>query len=68
MKPTSDVFVVDARVSVKIDVELAVLLGQLILGTDTTNTALLALGHQLRSINVKRKPDPDGLSPTVAGE
>lgn len=66
MKPTPDVFLVDTRVEVKIDVELAVALGQLILSTTTNNTALLALGHQLRSVNDKRKTD--GSSPAALNE
>lgn len=42
-------FEIDDRIVVKIEPELAAALGQLILDTVTTNTALLALGHQLRS-------------------
>lgn len=43
-------FQIDGRVTIKIELELANMLGRLILETDTKNTALLALGHQLRSL------------------
>jgi len=48
-RPNSQAFEVDGRIWVKIDRDLAVSLGVLILATDTKNPALLALGHQLRS-------------------
>ena len=44
-------FEVDGRIWIKIDRELATNLGALILSTDTKNSALLALGHQLRSFS-----------------
>lgn len=44
-------FEIDNRVIIKIEPELAGALGRLILDTDTKNTAILALGHQLRSFN-----------------
>ncbi len=48
-------FEIDSRIAVTIERELASALGCLILETNTKNTALLALGHQLRSaINVGR--------------
>jgi len=43
-------FVIDRRIHLYIDLELAVNLGKLLLESDTTNTALLALGHQLRKL------------------
>jgi hypothetical protein len=43
-------FEVDGRVVLRIEPNLATALGRLILETDTTNNALLALGHQLRSL------------------
>lgn len=42
-------FEIDGRIWIKIDRDLAVSLGILVLETDTKNPALLALGHQLRS-------------------
>lgn len=48
-KPHHQAFEIDGRIWIKIDVELAALLGSLILSTDTKNAALLAIGHQLRS-------------------
>lgn len=53
--PQSDVdtpaFEIDDRVLLTIEHELAVNLGKLILETETANTALLALGHQLRNLS-----------------
>jgi hypothetical protein len=43
-------FEIDRRVVVMIEQELAINLGKLVLDSDTKNTALLALGHQLRSL------------------
>jgi hypothetical protein len=43
-------FAIDDRVKVDIEYELAGALGNLILGSDTPNTALLALGHQLQNL------------------
>lgn len=51
-------FEIDNRVSVKIEPELACALGRLILETDTINTALLALGHQLSSLSSAKSVDP----------
>jgi len=48
-RPQSSAFEVDSRIVLRIDVDLAVALGKLILGTDSKNPAILALGHQLRS-------------------
>lgn len=50
-------FEIDNRVSVKIEPELAGALGRLILETDTANTALLALGHQLRNLSNGKSVD-----------
>ncbi len=52
-------FEIDSRIAVKIELELAVSLGYLILETDTQNTALLALGHHLRSLSnvLKRRSE-----------
>lgn len=43
-------FEIDDRIALQIEFELARHLGTLILDSDTTNTALLALGHQLRNL------------------
>lgn len=48
-RPQSTAFEIDSRIVLRIDIDLAVALGKLILGTDTKNPAILALGHQLRS-------------------
>lgn len=48
-------FEVDGRVRVLLDHDLAVSLGALILSTDTKNSAILALGHQLRNFANKIK-------------
>lgn len=48
-------FEVDGRVRVLLDHDLAVSLGALILSTDTKNSAILALGHQLRNFANKMK-------------
>jgi hypothetical protein len=48
-RPQSNAFEIDSRIVLRIDVDLAVALGKLILGTDSKNPAILALGHQLRS-------------------
>tara|TARA_R110000868_G_scaffold407695_2_gene689387 strand:+ start:1327 stop:1515 length:189 start_codon:yes stop_codon:yes gene_type:complete len=44
-------FEIDARITVSIEFELAINLGKLVLNSDTKNTALLAFGHQLRSLS-----------------
>jgi hypothetical protein len=44
-------FEIDTRVKLTIEYELAVNLGKLILDSDIKNTALLALGHQLRNLS-----------------
>jgi len=43
-------FEIDRRVCLYIEHELAVSLGKLVLESETKNTALLALGHQLRKL------------------
>ena len=48
-RPQGPAFEVDSRIILRIDVDLAVALGKLILATDSKNPAILALGHQLRS-------------------
>lgn len=48
---TPPAFEIDARVMLTIEFELAVNLGKLVLESDTKNTALLALGHQLRNLS-----------------
>ena len=48
-------FEVDGRVRVLLDHDLAASLGMLILSTDTKNSAILALGHQLRNFANKIK-------------
>jgi hypothetical protein len=47
-------FDVDDRIFLRIERELAVQLGDLVLQTDTKNTALLAIGHQLRNLGHER--------------
>ncbi len=59
-------FVVDNRVTVKIEPELAGALGRLILETDTKNTALLALGHQLRSLSNAGRTEEDPSTTSAA--
>jgi len=54
-KVNSPAFEIDNRICIKIEKELAAFLGTLILGTDTKNTAVLALGHQLRKLSVEEK-------------
>jgi hypothetical protein len=44
-------FEIDPRISLEIEYELAVNLGKLVLESETKNTALLALGHQLRNLS-----------------
>ena len=48
-RPQGPAFEVDSRIILRIDVDLAVALGKLILATDSKHPAILALGHQLRS-------------------
>lgn len=48
--PKVSAFEVDDRIVVKLKPELAFELGELILGSETGNTAFLALGHQLKSV------------------
>lgn len=43
-------FEIDDRIILNVEYELAGQLGDLILASDTENTALLALGHQLRNL------------------
>lgn len=50
-KSVGQAFEVDGRIVIKLDKELAVGLGLLILSTETKNPALLALGHQLRNFS-----------------
>jgi len=57
MKVVESAFEIDSRINLNIEHELAVNLGKLVLESDTNNTALLALGHQLR--NLAKKPIPE---------
>jgi hypothetical protein len=50
-KPTNRAFEIDDRICIMIERDLSSALGQLILDTDTTNPALLAIGHQLRNLD-----------------
>lgn len=43
-------FDIDDRIYLRVERELAIQLGELVLQTDTNNTALLAIGHQLRNL------------------
>lgn len=47
-------FEIDPRINLEIEYELAVNLGKLVLDSETKNTALLALGHQLRNLSNNR--------------
>lgn len=47
---SNQAFEIDGRIWIKIDRDLAVGLGVLVLSTDTKNPALLALGHQLQQL------------------
>ena len=58
-------FEVDGRVRVLLDHDLAISLGALILSTDTKNSAILALGHQLRNFANKIKSAGGEAEPTV---
>lgn len=44
-------FEIEPRIIMYIELELAVSLGKLVLESQTKNTALLALGHQLRNLS-----------------
>lgn len=44
-------FDIDVRVKLRVEYDLAMSLGILILDSETKNTALLALGHQLRNLS-----------------
>lgn len=50
-------FEIDDRVILSVEYELAGALGKLVLDSDTQNTALLALGHQLRNLVDGRQND-----------
>jgi|32_taG_2_1085360.scaffolds.fasta_scaffold09580_3 hypothetical protein len=56
-KATTSAFEIDTRICMNIEYELAVNLGKLVLESDTKNTALLALGHQLRNLAKKASPE-----------
>lgn len=47
----SPAFEIDARITLIVEFELATNLGKLVLESETKNTALLALGHQLRNLS-----------------
>lgn len=47
----NNAFEIDPRITLSIDYDLAVSLGMLVLDSSTKNTALLALGHQLKNLN-----------------
>lgn len=49
-KSSLPAFELDDRIVLKVEYELANQLGKLILESDTPNTALLAIGHQLKNI------------------
>lgn len=54
-------FAIDDRIRLDIEYELAGELGRLILDSDTQNTALLALGHQLRNLVDGRQSEDEQL-------
>jgi len=43
-------FELDTRLLLRVDKLLAIQIGELILETDTKNTAILAIGHQLKNL------------------
>lgn len=47
-------FDIDNRVELKIEKELAINLGKVVLSANTNNTALLAIGHQLANLGTKK--------------
>lgn len=49
-------FHVDARVSVKLEYELAVRLGEFLLGSGTDDKQILALGHKLNNLEEEEEP------------
>lgn len=51
-------FHVDARISVKLEVELALRLGEMILASGTEDKQILALGHMLCNIDKDDETDP----------
>ena len=59
VKSNQCAFEVDGRVRVLLDHDLAISLGALILSTDTKNSAILALGHQLRNFSKIKPPSAD---------
>jgi len=46
-------FEIDNRITLKIEKELAINLGKIVLEVGTDNTALLAIGHQLANLSNK---------------
>jgi hypothetical protein len=51
-------FHVDARISVKLEVELAIRLGEMILSSGTEDKQILALGHMLCNIDKDDEENP----------
>ncbi len=51
-------FHVDARVSVKLEYELAVRLGEFLLGSGTDDKQILALGHKLNNLEEEEESSP----------
>jgi hypothetical protein len=52
-KQNNSAFEIDGRIRITIDHDLAFNLGLLVLSTDTKNSALLALAHQLKNLTSK---------------
>ena len=52
-KYSMSAFDIDSRIELKIEKELAINLGKVVLSANTNNTALLAIGHQLANLGSK---------------
>ena len=56
-------FHVDQRIDVKLEFELAIRLGELILNCGTEDKQILALGHKLAKVDEESNSPPVGSSP-----
>lgn len=57
-------FHVDARISLKLECEMAIRLGDLILSSGTADKQLKALGHKLKNIEEEDSEDYDSFVPS----
>ena len=55
-------FELDERIKLSIEYDLAATLGRIILDSDTQNTAILALGHQLCNLVDQRPQDEEEIA------